>query len=446
MRKRLISSILCVAIVLSLDVTGCGNKNTTDADTAKEKEDKETKEEYTEDDLEGIITGLEDHYILEKAEEIDYQHNVEYDEDIIVSIKDNGEKKVDTGKTGKYTVTYTITVDNAKFTEYLEQKAEEEKADKKLEDSKTEDVADSEKAETGDNEDVEDSSKDADTSNVEDAGDTESDAKADQDDTKTEDVSTETDAIAKADDEKKELDDADKDESKTEENDSAKADSSDKVESEDGIKDTDKTEESDDKENEGTTDIEIDKDMTVVDKDTAQDLADKDEVVWGDKNETVEKSDGTEVKEETKAPESTENKNDSNKLDNSKPTSGTSGNNDNSGNSGNSSNNGNTATTPTHTHNWVYHKATGHNETVTIQEAWDEEVPVYGTIAICNICGHESSSTDEAILHSAECGGGYYPKKVQVGTDYKHHDAETEDRWVQDSAAYYSCSCGETKY
>lgn len=352
MRRKLISSILCVAMVAALAVTGCENKEAVASDDTKMEK---TAKTFTEEDLEGIISGLEDHYILEEAEEIDYQYNVEYDEDIIVGIKDNGEKKVDTGKTGTYTVTYTVTVDNQKLTEYLEQKAEEEES-------------------------------------------------------------------------------ADKE------------DSSDTTESEDNTEDADKEDESDDMENEGATDIEIDKDMTVVDKDKAQDLADQDEVVWGDKNETVEKSDGTEVEEETKEPEETENKNDSsgntssdqntntsagNSGGNSSNNGNASGGNGNSGgNSGNNentsaSNSGATTTTPVHTHNWEY-KEEGHYYNVTI----------YESRAVCNVCGHESLSTDEAILHSAECGGGYTPRKVPVGTD---------QQWVVDRTYYICTGCGATK-
>lgn len=54
--------------------------------------------------------------------------------------------------------------------------------------------------------------------------------------------------------------------------------------------------------------IEIEKEVTVVGKGTATDLADQDRIVISDGNTTVAKSDGSTVKEEVKIPESTEKK------------------------------------------------------------------------------------------------------------------------------------------
>lgn len=48
---------------------------------------------------------------------------------------------------------------------------------------------------------------------------------------------------------------------------------------------------------------------------------------------------------------------------------------------------------------------------------------------------------DEAVDHSVDSGLGYRTGQVQNGT--KHHNAETQQVWVQDSAAYQYCSgCG----
>ncbi len=106
-------------------------------------------------------------------------------------------------------------------------------------------------------------------------------------------------------------------------------------------------------------------------------------------------------------------------------------------------------------HNWVYHKATGHTETVT--EAWDE--PVYTTIyeyhTICNGCGKDfgpgEAGVEAAGHHILAVFGdaceSYHDEKVAAGeeiTDYIHHDAVT--KWVEDSPAYYQCSgCGAKK-
>ena len=54
--------------------------------------------------------------------------------------------------------------------------------------------------------------------------------------------------------------------------------------------------------------IEVEKEVTVVGKGTATDMADQDRIVISDGNTTVEKSDGSTVEEEVKVPESTEKK------------------------------------------------------------------------------------------------------------------------------------------
>lgn len=128
-----------------------------------------------------------------------------------------------------------------------------------------------------------------------------------------------------------------------------------------------------------------------------------------------------------------------------------------SGNNSNSNNNSNGNSGPaqtSHTHTWVHVEATGHYETVVIQDAWDEEVPVYGNVehTICNVCGAELTrdnfgSHDEAHALAGE-GSGWHSewRYEQTGMQKVHHDAVTEQRWVQDSPAYDVCSgCGATK-
>lgn len=142
--------------------------------------------------------------------------------------------------------------------------------------------------------------------------------------------------------------------------------------------------------------------------------------------------------------------------------SGGSGNANTNNNSGNNTSNSNMNPTPAptpepeqpvHTHTWVHHEATGHNETVTIQAAWDEEVPLYGNVehSICNQCG--ADITGFAAEHIAEgiatgtCWAYHSDWKYeQTSTQTIHHDAVTEQRWVQDTAAYDQCSgCGVVK-
>lgn len=113
----------------------------------------------------------------------------------------------------------------------------------------------------------------------------------------------------------------------------------------------------------------------------------------------------------------------------------------------------------THKHNWVektrtvHHEATGHYEDVVVQEAWDE--PIYGMVEvhICAECGEIDSSIDPN-LHLGQTGhSNWWSEWKSVQIDSIHHDAVTESKWVEDSAAWdetvsdgYTCSgCGATK-
>lgn len=85
------------------------------------------------------------------------------------------------------------------------------------------------------------------------------------------------------------------------------------------------------------------------------------------------------------------------------------------------------------------HDYVTHTETVTVKEAWDEDV--YEPRYICNGCGEQFTNTTDACIHilaipNDKCGS-YYSDAVQVNTI--HHPAETETR------TYKVCSrCGDT--
>ena len=114
-----------------------------------------------------------------------------------------------------------------------------------------------------------------------------------------------------------------------------------------------------------------------------------------------------------------------------------------------SSNNTNTSdnsAAPAHVHTWVLHEGSGHYETQVVKEAWDE--PVYETQmrAICNQCGADltNADIDKHFKDSGYSCGGYHAEYIQVQTGTIHHDAETNQVWVQDVAPYAQCSgCGE---
>lgn len=101
-------------------------------------------------------------------------------------------------------------------------------------------------------------------------------------------------------------------------------------------------------------------------------------------------------------------------------------------------------------HNWQHHDATGHYDKVVDQPAWDE--PIYETHAFCYGCGQDFGPGEAGVQAAGEhtmmvFGDGcdsYYSEEVQTGTI--HHEATYKDVWVQDSAAYDSCtSCGARK-
>lgn len=117
-----------------------------------------------------------------------------------------------------------------------------------------------------------------------------------------------------------------------------------------------------------------------------------------------------------------------------------------------------------HKHNWVeqshvvHHDATGHYEDVVVSEAWDE--PIYETSyrVICNGCGADITDyirdhmKSQALAGNDACSSYTTGVPVETVVGYTHHDAVTESKWVEDTAAYnetvvdgYKCSgCGAT--
>ena len=147
---------------------------------------------------------------------------------------------------------------------------------------------------------------------------------------------------------------------------------------------------------------------------------------------------------------------------NGKPTAatgsqGTEGNTENTDSTGDTESTGNQqgtsiSETDQHTHQWVaqtekiHHEASGHYETKTVQEAYEE--PVYEYHVFCNTCG--ADVTTNAQEHEAIHNAGFSSRKIQTGSI--HHDAVTQQVWV-DEPAYdevvtrgYVCSvCGVAK-
>ena len=149
------------------------------------------------------------------------------------------------------------------------------------------------------------------------------------------------------------------------------------------------------------------------------------------------------------------NGNNTNSRGNATTTTNTSGNNSNQTtvNTSNSTNTPAQTAPAQHQHTWQHVEATGHYETVTVQAAWDEEVPTYDNVAhdICNVCG--ADVTENPAAHAKQHalayeGGGHHTewRYEQTGTQTVHHDAVTEQHWVQDTPAYDVCTgCGATR-
>lgn len=100
-------------------------------------------------------------------------------------------------------------------------------------------------------------------------------------------------------------------------------------------------------------------------------------------------------------------------------------------------------------HNWVHHDATGHYEEKIITPERTETI--YEGHAICNGCGQDFGPGQEGInavgdhiLFSDCWGNSYHTESIAIGTETI--PAVTESVWIEDSAAYDSCSvCGATK-
>ena len=249
-------------------------------------------------------------------------------------------------------------------------------------------------------------------------------------------------------------------------------------------------------------------DVTVADKDKADDLLNNGSAVVGDDSKvevkedkeiasndtkkeetdkkTEEKKEETPKKEETKKEETkkdtsskAESSSSDKKRDNttntaapskpaaSKPAETKPAPSKPSTNTNSGSNQGNSTPAPSkpaHQHDYVpqthvvHHEATGHNEQYVVQEAWDEQVTTYEDYdwACCNVCGADITNciNEHTYQHAINYeGGGWHTEYgTRPVTTTVHHDAVYGTRWVQDSAAWdetvvdgYVCSCGARK-
>lgn len=98
-------------------------------------------------------------------------------------------------------------------------------------------------------------------------------------------------------------------------------------------------------------------------------------------------------------------------------------------------------------HTWVHHDATGHYGEKIITPEHTETI--YEGHYICNGCNNDfgtdiNTITDHILFTDCWNPGSYHVESIAVGT--KTIPAVTESIWIEDSAAYDSCSiCGATK-
>lgn len=532
-KKNLVITIGCTLLVICM-VGGSIIYATQPAEQTVAAENVQKDEDnFTKTDISDVVAGIEDHYILQNAKNIDYNHGVTYDKSIVKDVEVNSDK-VDLSKPGEYKVTYTVKADKKALEEYLTEKATavnttgENSAADTTEAEQANTTGDADEAGTTTSQDAEvsgtDTSADQTGTNVS-ATEKKEETKADssaaskdqtveskkdidkkqdsvkddqkseakKDTSKKEDKKTDSkkEEISKKDDQKsdKKQEETKKEDSKqdTSKKETDQKDQTDSEKSE--VKDDQKSEEksdaqkpeekkdtsSSDKKDE-TVDIKIDTTITVVDKDRADEIANKGDVVWKDNNETVPKTDGTTVAETPEVPASTETtggttadsgtqkepaKNDQKTEATKTETPKQDSKPNTSSNQGSQTSAPSQSTQPpkqTHTHNYnipitkvVHHDATGHNEPVykTVTDYQDQ--PVYATKCVFSD-GFMCDTAHEAIIHSSETGLGYSVKDVQVGTQrvaVGSHQEQTSTRWVQDRAAYdetvtvgYKCSCG----
>lgn len=426
MKKRLMALVLTVSLITAT-AAACQKKE----EVPKEPE---VQREYTEADLKGLVEGMEERYVLEEAENIDYLKEVVQEEQVVKKVEAD-DSSVDYNTAGTYKVVYKVTVDEEELVKYLEEKEEQEAVAENSDETLTEDpeIKDDEKDTAAGPEESEDVPAATDNSEAK------SDSEVFADNEADEEVNSEAvDEKEPANKDSADSEKADDNVTETEAEDVANNDTTDE--------DADAAE---DELQEGEIIIEVEKEVTVVPEEEAKDLVEKGEEVWTSDSEPYvpeveepeepEEEEKEEVKEEPKEekkPEST-----STSKDTSKKETSTSSSKDTS----KKENTSDKDKKPAHTHTWEKVEEKGHYETKVVKEAWTETI--YKTHTICS-CGLDFTATGTSIdTHLAfDCTGkgNYWNEQVAVGT--KEHPAETKKVWVVDQEAYYKCSsCGKKK-
>ena len=413
---------------------GCGAKKDTKAEDTKVESTSGVATNSTkldEDAIKDTYTGIDDMYVLEGSKDVDYLDGVLYDSSIVKGI-DVDSSKVDTLKTGKYKITFSITADRTAYDTFRDAFIKSETVKDKT--SADENKTDKESA----------------------------------DKTKPETVKVKKDTVVVNKDEAQKLADQDK---------LVRTDNGETVKKSDGteVKTEQKAPASTAVTGGDVVDAsakaEVKPETTATPAIDPKEEAKKEESKKDDKKEETKKpstSDGKDNSGNTNKPSSG-----SNSAGNtSKPDSGS----NNGGSSkkpssgSNNSNGGNSSNTekPAHKHNWVNvtktvnHPAETHQEDVyedrqvKVKDAWDEQVRVDAG-AECRQCGYRTTNPDDMTMHCLEYGHSSHNI-----SEYKtvHHDAVYETQrvkvgtktvvdkavWTETVVTGQKCSsCGETK-
>ena len=122
-KKNLVITIGCTLLVICMVGGGIIYATQPAEQSVAAENVQKDEDDFTKTDISDVVAGIEDHYILQDAKNIDYSHGVTYDKDIVKDVKvESG--KVDLSKPGDYKVTYTVKADKKALEEYLAEKAE----------------------------------------------------------------------------------------------------------------------------------------------------------------------------------------------------------------------------------------------------------------------------------------------------------------------------------
>ena len=413
---------------------GCGAKKDTKAEDTKVESTSGVATNSTkldEDAIKDTYTGIDDMYVLEGSKDVDYLDGVLYDSSIVKGI-DVDSSKVDTLKTGKYKITFSITADRTAYDTFRDAFIKSETVKDKT--SADENKTDKESA----------------------------------DKTKTETVKAKKETVVVNKDEAQKLADQNK---------LVRTDNGETVKKSDGseVKTEQKAPASTAVTGGNVVDAsaktEVKPETTATPTMDPKEEAKKEESKKDDKKEETKKpstSDGKDNSGSTNKPSSGSNSAGNASKPNSGSNNGGSSNKPSSGS--NNSNGGNSSNTekPAHKHNWVNvtktvnHPAETHQEDVyedrqvKVKDAWDEQVRVDAG-AECRQCGYRTTNPDDMTMHCLEYGHSshniseyktvhhdavYETQKVKVGTKTVTDKAA----WTETVVTGQKCSfCGETK-